>query len=340
MVKIFLLGRRSHRTPFSYPEYQRLFQQHFQYVQNPESADFLVFSFILDLSENIDEVNRIRTVNPDVRLVVISEEPLWDTIWSGDFLPRQTSISLGDTEHSYSILNHFGTRIYDFEKIPYFITTSDDYFARYSYLFSRNSTLKQGDLKSAWEKLAIRVAFYAERRAEANLDVRFPERDITGLCRYRTLVAEAVTGDGVLRVGQGWGNSIKRQLLPDWHLDKLAVLDRRAFIVSGIENTHQWNYVTEKIFDAFAVLAVPVYYASPSHGVMRLVPPGSYINLYGLTADQAAEQIARFEPDPDFIDSYREAQSRLAAMFSNPTQLTTERRRVVSEIVKEFQALS
>ena len=224
--------------------------------------------------------------------------------------------SVGEREYPCVFLNHSTTRIFDFEKIPYFLTTSDDYFARYSFLFTRNCTLKAEELKSLWANATIRVAFYAEYRDEDRFDVDFPEHDVRGLCRYRTMVAKTAKGDGILRVGKGWGSKIVRQLLPDWHLDKLAALDRHSFIVSGIDNTHQWNYISEKIFDAFAVLAVPLYFGSRTHGVMRIVPAESFINVYGLTVEQAVEKIRSFKPDKNFIDQYCEAQSMLAETFS------------------------
>ena len=189
---------------------------------------------------------------------------------------KRIRFSVGERDYPCVFLNHFTTKIFDFEKIPYFLTTSDDYFARYSFLFTRNCALKADELKALWANAPIRVAFYAEFRDEVHFDTHFPEQDVLGLSRYRTMVAKAMTGDGVIRVGKGWGTKIVRQLLPDWHLDKLAALDRNCFIVSGIDNTHQWNYISEKIFDAFAVLAVPIYFGSRTHGVMRIVPAGVF----------------------------------------------------------------
>jgi hypothetical protein len=286
----------------------------------------------------VDEIEWILTLRPDIQLVILSEEPLWDTLYSDNCLSKRMRFSVGEREYPCVFLNHSTTRIFDFEKIPYFLTSSDDYFARYSFLFTRNCALKAEELKSLWANAPIRVAFYAECRDEVLFDVDFPEHDILGLSRYRTLVARAMEGDGIIRIGKGWGNTIVRQLLPDWHLDKLAALDRNSFIVSGIDNTHQWNYISEKIFDAFAVLAVPLYFGSRTHGVMRIVPAESFINVYGLTVDQAVEKICSFKPDKSYIDQYCEAQLMLAEMFSQPMSLVQERVRIVTEIISEFDA--
>ncbi|WP_291316528.1 glycosyltransferase family 10 [Desulfuromonas sp.] len=339
MKKIHIMGKRAHRTPLSYPEYKKIAQRYFEYTPKPEDADFLVFSFKLDMLENMEEVNDLLSKRPDMRLVILSEEPLWDTVWGGEFLSKKSKVLLGDREHPVVVLNHFTTSIYDYESIPYFVTTSDDYFARYSYLFSRNRNLKGSDLTALWGKASLRAAFYAENRDNPQYDVHFSSLDVWGLSRYRTLVAKGMAGAGVARVGQGWGETVRRQQLPDWHLDKLAALDRGVFFASGLENTHQWNYVSEKIFDAFAVQGVPLYFASADHGVMRLVPPGSFVNLYGLNPDAAIERLKGFRPDKEFLDRYLEAQFMLHGVFSNSMNLARERRRIVGEIVAEFEVI-
>jgi len=333
------MGRRSNRTPFSYPDYRRIFRRHFEYSDKPEDADFLVFGLAAEIRDNLEEVGLLLSRNPNLKLVVISEEPLWDTLWGSDFTSKEGILRIGKRDIRFTVLNHFSTRIFDFEKIPYFLTTSDDFFARYSFLFARNQEYKGPDLKALWERAPVRAAFYAERRLETNNDFQFKELDVWGLSRYRTLVAEGMQGEGIVRVGRGWGDGKPRQRLPDWHLDKLAALDRQAFLVSGLENTHQWNYVSEKIFDAYAILGVPLFFAGEGHGVMRMVPPGSFVNLYGLTVEEAIERITSFEADKYFLESYCAAQSMLAEIFSAPVNLVEERRRVVAEVVAAFEVL-
>lgn len=339
MKRISLMGQRANRTPFSYPEYKKLFGKYFDYIQNPEEADFLIFSCLMDMHDNADKIERIVSLRPDIQLVILSEEPLWDTVYSDNFVLKRMKFSIGERNYPCVFLNHHTTKIFDFEKIPYFLTTSDDYFARYSFLFYRNRALKAEEITSLWASAPIRVAFYAECRDEARFDAQFAEHDVRGLSRYRTLVAKAMKNDGVIRVGKGWDNGIVRQLLPDWHLDKLAALDRKCYIVSGIDNTHQWNYISEKIFDAFAVLAVPLYFGSQTHGVMRLVPTNSFINIHGLQVDQAVKKISSFRPDKSFLDQYRNAQTMLSDTFSQPMSLVKERTRIVYEIISEFDAL-
>jgi len=339
MKKIYLKGQRSNRTPLSYLAYKKLFQSMVDYSPKPEDADFLIYSCLMDIQNDGEEINRIFAARPNIRLVILSEEPLWDSLWSGDCFLKKNRIRIGDEEYPYTFLNHWTTRIYDFEKIPYFITTSDDYFTRYAYLFNRNRAFKKDELKSLWNTAPNQLAFYAEFEDHTQFDVYFPEYDVRGLCRYRTLIAQGINRDGVIRIGKRWGDTVVRQLLPDWHLDKLAALDKRSFMVSGIENTHQWNYVSEKLFDAFATLAVPLYFAGSFHAATRLVPPESFLNLYVLSVEDAIAKIRSFIPDHEFIDSYCAAQSTLADTFSRPEYLVQERLRVVSEVISELEAL-
>lgn len=338
MINVYLKGRRANRTPLSYPDYQVLFRRHLTYAETPKKADLLIYSCFMDIRDDQEELAAIYSLRPDIKLVVLSEEPYWDSLWSENLFIKRGELQLEGWTCPYVFLNHFTTNIYDFEKIPYFITTNNDLFTRYAFIFARNATRTAPEVLLSWEKAPVRTAFYAEFRSEKQYDVYFPRQDVWGLSRYRTLIAQGVKGDGVVRVGHGWGPPCWREYLPDWHLDKLVSLDQRAFLVSAIENTHLWNYVAEKLFDAFAVLAIPFYFASPMHAATRLVPPGAFLNLYGLQAGQAIQKISEFRPDHHFADTYLDTQERLARMFSQPADLAEERQRVVAEVVAELRA--
>ena len=112
-------------------------------------------------------------------------------------------------------------------------------------------------------------------------EVEHPDVHVRGLCEFRARVAMAVPDADTVRMGKGWNDDTPRQSLPDWHLDKLAGFAGRFRVVSALENTHCPNYFTEKLFDAFAVGSIPVYAASASHGLDRLVDPSGYITMVG-----------------------------------------------------------
>lgn len=338
-MKIFLCGKHSNRTPFAYGAYKKLFVRYCTYVNNPLNADFIVFGFIIDIRENIELIERVLKGNRSAKFVVLSEEPFWDTMWSGGFTQKEKTVIVGELEVKLHILNHHTTNIFNFNTIPYFVTTSDDYIIRYQNLFTQNTKLSCAEIKKSMENAKIKAAFYAEHRSGGKFAVEFPEASVKSLCTYRTEIAESVKGKGVSIVGLGWEKEEKRQSLPDWHLDKLAALNRQCKIISAIENTHQCNYVTEKIFDAFALLAIPIYYACPNHRLHQIINTNSYINLYGKNVAEAKTIIDRFHITEDYINYYELEQLKMKNNFSNYEVLYSERRKVVRNVITEIKAL-
>jgi hypothetical protein len=335
-MKVFLLGKHSNRTPFSYDEYKKLFQRQFTYVNKPENADFIVFGFYIDIRGSIEVIKKALKINSKIKLVILSEEPLWDTLWSGDFTKKQQRIKIDGFDIEFYFLNHQTTSIFNFDKIPYFLTTSNDYIVRYHCLFQQNAMLENSEIKAKWNKSNVNKAFYAEHRLGDKYNVHFHESDTRGLSSFRTELTLKFENEDVIIVGQGWGETEKRQKLADWHLDKLATLNRNCKIVSALENTHHIDYVTEKIFDAFASLAIPIYYASPEHAIHNIVDQESYINVYNSSIGDAASIINDFQISDRFISSYKEQQTRLATLFANYGALYEERNRVVKLVYNEF----
>ena len=341
--KIFIYGKHGNRTPFSYHEYRHLFLPYFDYVDQPEKAEYLIAGINSDFRENAKYVDKLLKSNPSLKLVVFSEEPLWDTLWSGDFQQPQGTIKCNINEEEifldYHVLNHVTSTIFEFESIPYFITTSNDYYIRYANLFSRNAKLNAMDFRHIWKYAQVRYAFFAAKRLKENFNVSFKNGSIVGLSQYRSLIASQLKQDGVTREGQGWNKGLKRQALADWHLDKLASLDNQSFIVSALENTHLSNYITEKLFDAFAVKAIPLYYAQSDHDVFRLAEEGSFINLAGLSVDDTLEKINSFTITKDFMDKYLYSQMRLSKLFLDSAIYLNERKRVVRETINAFSKI-
>ncbi len=334
MTKVFLFGRHSKRIPFSYASYRSISEKFFQFVCRPDEADIIIAGFSKDFEDESELLLEVLHKKPSLKLAILSEEPLWDSLWSGEFWVPKGSLVIDGFHYQFDVLNHVTTRIYGFQKFPYFITTSDDYFVRYANLFRRNAQFSNRDILNVWKQALIRQAHFAEKRSGSSYEFANADLDMCGLSCFRSQIAERASGLGVLRVGQGWGTETKRQALPDWHLDKLVTLDLQSFIVSSIENTHQLDYISEKIFDAFAVLGIPLYVASPEHSIHRILPAGSFINLHGCSTGEAVNLIETFEPSADFLAAYREAQYCLAKLFTDIEGFWSERRRVVEQIVK------
>lgn len=340
-TNIHLLGRHSNRTPFAYPAYKNLFQRYFNYCDDPFSTDYIISGFDQDFRENGEVIESILSKNPKVKFAIVSEEPLWDTIWCKDPFNRcpKLQIKSKNTEIvlDYLQINHFTSNVFAFTKLPYFITTDDNYFSRYSMLFSRNSSLTQTSIEAIQKNAHIDVVFMAAKRTAANLDFNNAENAVFGLSRYRTLLAENLPLMNKLIEGQGWEPlSAKRQLLTDWHLDKLATTDKQSRIISGIENTHTKHYISEKIFDAFATLSIPIYFADSNHAINKLVSTESFICLNNLDIDKSTNSISEVFNQKKPPKYYKDTQKMLHELFKQPAHLQSERLRIVNSIAEQF----
>lgn len=339
-IKATLFGRHANRTPMGYDPYKPYFRDDIVEQTTVEKSEMLVTGFDLDYREHkADLMRRLDPLHP-ARFVVISEEPLWDSVWALNVSARTYPLDASSSDVMVHAFNHQNSDIFEFETIPYFLTTTDHFLLRYARLFARNAALSADDWLQHWQRAPIDAAFYAEKRDDERYGVNLPKDDIIGLCPYRTALAGLCTQGTVLRVGKGWGEGPARQALADWHLDKLTNLDRRCRIVSAVENTHQNGYITEKMFDAFAVGAIPVYYAGPRHRITDIVAPDTFINVHGESAERAAERIQSFTPDRAFAEGYRAAQRALAERFGDPATLVRERQRVSGRVTKALRTLA
>lgn len=340
--RIAFLGRHSHRTPLSYPPLRRAVGDRLAFVDDPARADIVLTGFNLDLRENAATFAALARRPRPPHVVVMSEEPLWDTVWSGGFTERRRRTILGEIELHYTVLNHDTSDIFAFAHIPYFLLTTDDFAPRLAALIAARAALTPQALCARWQATPLRAAFFAEARSDPRYAVAFPERDIHGLSLYRTEVARAVAAElpegRVLCAGQGWGVAPRRQDLPDWHLDKLATLAGRVLIASAYENTHHLGYISEKIFDAFAVGGIPTYVAQPRHRVHALVPAEAMINTFGLEPIVAAQRIIGHRPELEMAEAWLVTARDLAALLGCRMRLASERRRVADICLAEIEA--
>lgn len=332
-----LIGKHSNRTPLSYPAYFPYLAGKLRRVALDDAPDVLVFAYVQDFSSAVESIRKARSKNPNVKIVVVSEEPFWDSLWSGDFRKKRTSFTLGKEEIEYTALNHQNCSIFEFENIPYFITTEDRYIARYAFMFRRNAAKSVRDLLDGWKNAQILSSFFAEKRLDEKFDIYHPDVNMHGLCRFRSQLALRLPEGEAVRVGRGWGSGRLRQKLPDWHLEKLSALDGRVRFASALENTHQKSYVTEKIFDAYAVSGIPLYVASGDHRVFNLIGGRSFVNLYRLTVEESFEKMMRFSASAEFAESYLEDIRRLGNIFSDSHLLHFERARLVSDLIVELE---
>lgn len=339
-LRIYLAGRHAARglMPFAWPALVPLWADHAERVDSPAGADLILWAHPQDPAAD-DTALSGRAVQ-----ALFSEEPFWDTIFGPDALARRIRVP-GPRGASVDLhqVNHHRSAVFAFDRIPYFLLTRPLYAERYAALFARNARLTPADWGAAFAARPAAPVFMAERRPEAFHDIHRPEGDLIGLCAWRTRLAEALPR--ARRIGASWGTGASRFTLTDWHQDKLDLLDGKARVLSAVENTHQPDYISEKLFDAFACGARPLYLASPGHRLHDLgLPEDSWVNLWGLTSAAAADVVAGLDAparwDAAFLAAYAEAQARLAALWTDPAVIAAERARLGRALVAELRRLA
>ncbi|MEL7090203.1 MAG: glycosyltransferase family 10 [Pseudomonadota bacterium] len=338
MLKVFLTGPHAARTPLSYPALWPLFKEQITRVDHPAQADLYVFAHVLDIQDApfalIDDWRaRARP------LVLLSEEPFWDTIWGKR--PRDPLIYVDTAWGALPVhqLNHCTSDIFGRGPIPYYLLTNHRFANAYRHRFARNAARSRADWQQDLAARPVDVSFLFERRAARHHWVEWPEADLTGLCSWRTDLAEACTQGIVERLGRSWqGGPSRFELTTDWHVDKLVRLDGRARCMGAIENTHHPDYMTEKFFDALACGSMPAYWASPGHRVHDLgLPDAAWVNLWGLTPEAAAARISDTAVDPAAL---LQAQQMLARHFADPGHWQCARQRLARSVLDALDRMA
>ena len=340
MIRIFRTGAHAKRTPLSYPALAPAFEGEITFVDSPSRADLYLFAHVLDIEEAPRElVMDWRKRQPPV--VLLSEEPFWDTIWSRQPLDRERVVETAFGLLPVIQLNHVTSRIFRFACLPYYLLTNHRFANAYTARFHRNAGITPAEWRARFAARGIDCAFMFERRPEPYHGVHWPEGDITGLCHWRTEVALACHAGEIRHYGQSWeGDRPTRFELADWHLDKLVRLDDRVRMLAAFENTHQPDYITEKLFDAFACGALPLYHASPNHRIHDLGLPGeAWLNLFGLAPAAAAQVIDTLVLTDGTFEAYALAQRHLADLVSKPGIWRRERQRVRRAVLEELAAV-
>ncbi len=342
MIKIFRTGAHAHRTPLSYPALQPLFEDFLIEVDSPDQADLYVFAHILDIqAAPQDLVTDWRRRRRPVLL--LSEEPFWDTIWARQPLARQRIVDSQWGRLPIHQLTHHSSPIFDFDRIPYYLLTNHRFANAYAARFNRNAQRSPADWRQAFAACKNDLLFMFERRPGPHHSIGWPEGGIHGLCAWRTELAEACQSPKIERLGQSWQQNMRpRQQLSDWHLDKMTLLDGRSRVIGAFENTHQPNYITEKLFDAFACGALPAYAAAPGHRIHDLaLPTAAWLNLDGLSPTEAAQQLDALDWNnsswlEETLQDYTVAQQKLADLLCTPGNWQQERKRLRRALRQEF----
>lgn len=330
-IKIHLHGRHANRTPLSYSEYRTFFSIYFDFTSNIFEADVVITGFSIDINGLIEKYGSYLEKNPRIKVLVISEEPLWDLMSPNHPTERYATITYKDVSLSFATANFFNSNIFKFDKLPYFITTESKYAARYAFEIKKHLVnFNDQILKQDWTEKNKKISFLQQKRqSEVQYHKEFGE---IALSSYRTNLAVLLDESVAEKKGLGWKDGVARQQLPDWHLDKLLTNRGKYPLFSAFENTHVDNYITEKIFDVFMLGSFPLYYAGPSHRVFEFVDEESVLNFYKVNELEAAGVIAQWTPEFVNMEAYYSTLTRLADLFSHPEILHEERRRVALKV--------
>jgi len=339
MFKLYLYGKYRKRIPFSYSSYSNILHGKFSLVSEVEKADFLVVSNYKDIENNEEFIRITLRNNPELKIVLFSEEPFWDSL-SGinpddSYHKIKSGMLLGNTVFH---INHNNCNAYDFERIPYFITTESTYITRYIFFYSGLLQLSPKELLKDWNSRKYQFGSLAEKRLGTHFDLYDNKKKLIGLSRFRSLIAKDYRGEKLVN-GLGWSSAPKRQKLPDWHIDKIANYFNKAKYLSAIENTHLANYITEKLFDSFAVRSFPVYYASQDHQINKIISTDSYLNVYGLDTNEAIESIDQKVLSLSNAESYLEDANEMLKIFKDSNNLTEERYIFIEKVYNEFKKI-
>lgn len=343
MIRVYISGRHSKRLPLSYRALAPLFAGRIEAAASPAEADLYLFAHSLDIQaapQALVQDWRRRRQRP---VVLLSEEPFWDTIWGRQPLQRQLILATAWGDLPVIQLNHATSGLFRFARIPYYLLTNHRFANTYAARFARNAQLGAADWQARFAARQTDLTFMFERRPEPYHAVQWPEADIAGLCSWRTELAEAAHWPRTERLGRSWQGGQARQQLRNWHLDKITRLDGRCRLMAAFENTHQPDYLTEKLFDAFACGALPLYWAAPGHRLHSFgLPPQAWVNCHGLTPQQAAAQLqALLAADwpAERFEAYAQAQRQLADLFAATGLWVAERQRLQAAMLEEFTAI-
>lgn len=331
-----MTGPHAKRTPFAYPALAPLWADFAQLTQTPEAADLYVFAHPGDVA------NAPRALIDDWRVrrrpvVILSEEPFWDTIWGRRPLARHRVLETRFGALPVVQLNHHTSAIFEFNRIPYYLLSDHRFANTYGARFHRNAQITPSEWQARFKARKADLTFMFERRPEPHHNMRWPDGGIIGLCAWRTELALACKRGTIERLGQSWQGGRTRFEIPNWHLDKITRLDNRTRILGAFENTHQPGYITEKLFDAFACGALPLYFAAPDHRVHDLgLPADAWVNLFDLDARTAAIRVDAIRFTPERFRAYAQAQAMLAQLFGTPGNWLAERKRLARALHHEL----
>ncbi|WP_071675500.1 glycosyltransferase family 10 domain-containing protein [Nioella nitratireducens] len=338
-ISVFVYGGYRNRQPLAYAPIRERLGDRIALVDTAEDAQLLVVSHYKDFELFGDRILALLDRLPHLHVLLLSEEPFWDSIWMPDPLARSQRYDTGRGHIQYTVLSHQTSAIFHARHIPYFLLTDSRYIAHYRPLFSRNAGMSAEDWHRQFAHARHDAVFLNIRRTGRLLHPCYPSAGLWALSVYRSEFAALCRGTRVVREGQGWVSAPPRQELTDWHADKLCRFDLSCRYMSAFENTHQPDYVSEKIYDALAVGAVPLYMAAKRHGVFRLLGSEGWLNFSDRLDSVPAFDAGR-PVDLATCAAYARLQDRMARLFDDRRAIEDEYERLCTTLMGELTGIA
>ncbi|MDO6838024.1 glycosyltransferase family 10 [Paraglaciecola chathamensis] len=337
-IVVSMFGKHSNRTPFAYKSFTKFFKRNNIVIDNEsELPDIICSGFHIDIAAEKDWINSTRNKNPALKIFIISEEPLWDMTWHKN--PFQVNQICNTTGFEYFYINHFNSEAFNFSDIPYFITTDSKYISRYLMLLTLYENFTPSSILSHWSNTKMLISCFAERRVDKKYNIS--KNGFHTHSNFRSILIEQLVGfRGAQIEGKGWNTNSPRQVLPDWHADKLAKTLRSSRFMMAIENTDAPNYVTEKVFDAFSTLSIPVVVESQQKELDNIFGNTAVVSISNRNID-LIKVLSNVELDMDLAELYLKNLRTLLNLLRNSEliekQISNRTSSLTWEINKAFK---
>lgn len=276
-VKYYLYGDMKHILMFSYPLYLEKLNEFYEEVDDPSSSDVIFISYSQDIAwDKFPEFYRFQK-KLNAKIILLCEEPLWDLSWSSNIctISGKTYATKFESKVQISHLGYTDTKIFEYKKIPYFLTTNDLYFKNYLTYIDKIKSINISEILKS-KKYDV-SGIYARRTVITNNEFYVGD-DVNNKCLHlfkNQLADDLKNNNDDLRCDFFGVNNSSYEGLTDitiydsskFHQAKLDWCFKNSKFLFALENTMHKSYVTEKIFDAVATLSIPIYCLPPTEDI-------------------------------------------------------------------------
>lgn len=271
-IKYHFYGDNKKLSMFSYESYKEELSSNFVEVSCPynNKVDVIFVSYIGDILNNFKRFY-IFSKKVDAKIILLSEEPLFDSEGCDRTFHKNGKTYIknmrGNRRIQIHILNYSTTDIFEFDEIPYFLTTNKKYIEHY-----KSELIKLDASYDNWINKKYDFASLHLKR-KSNYDKvqlkNLKNGKLLGSLREQLMIMLNDSTEFTTKfIGQGYeldcgitDTTIETNRNDaSWHIKKLNWCKHNSKFLFSIENTICRNYITEKIFDSIVSYSIPIFY--------------------------------------------------------------------------------